>query len=55
MVAKYPGEMQLLFNLAQVFLLLKSPDNRICQVQKIVAMEIPLSSISYRYDKGIQK
>ena len=55
MVAKYPGEMQLLFNLAQVFLLLKSPDNWICQVQKIVAMEIPLSRFSYRCNEGIQK
>ena len=55
MVAKYPGEMQMLFNLAQVFLLLKSPDNKICQVQKIFGMEIPLSSISYRCNEGIQK
>ena len=50
-----PGEMQLLFNLAQYFSLLMSPDNRICQVQKIVAMEILLSSISYHCNEGIQK
>ena len=48
-------EMQLLFNLAQFFLLLMSPDNRICQLQKIVTMEIPLSGISYRCNEGIQK
>ena len=47
--------MKLLLNLAQVFLLLKTPDKRICQVQKIVAMEIPLSSISYHFNEGNQK